>query len=152
LFSSPTQWEKLGRDWAKVAEHPSGTGPFKLTKLVPRERAELEPFAEYWDKKRIPKADKVILFPMPEATTRLAALRTGQVDWIEVPPPDGIPNLRQAGFQTIIRSSPQNWASTPTRPPPPWNNKLVRQAANYAIDREGICKALLNDTCAPAIS
>src|SRR5215216_2225994 len=75
LFSSPTQWEKLGRDWAKVAENPSGTGPFKLTRLVPRERAELESFPEYWDKKRVPKADKVILFPMPEATTRLAALR-----------------------------------------------------------------------------
>jgi peptide/nickel transport system substrate-binding protein len=152
LFSSPTQWEKLGRDWAKVAEHPSGTGPFKLTKLVPRERAELEPFAEYWDKKRVPKADKVILLPMPEATTRLAALRTGQVDWIEVPPPDGISSLRQAGFQIILRSYPHNWTYSLNLTGPPWNNKLVRQAANYAIDREGICKALLNDTCAPAIS
>ncbi len=152
LFSSPTQWEKLGHDWAKVAEHPSGTGPFKLTKLVPRERAELEPFPEYWDKKRVPKADKVILFPMPEATTRLAALRTGQVDWIEVPPPDGIPNLRQAGFHIIIRSYPHNWTYSLNLTGPPWNNKLVRQAANYAIDREGICKSLLNGTCAPAIS
>jgi peptide/nickel transport system substrate-binding protein len=152
LFSSPTQWEKLGRDWAKVAANPSGTGPFELTKLVPRERAELEPFAEYWDKKRVPKADKVILFPMPEATTRLAALRTGQVDWIEVPPPDGIPTLRQAGFQIIIRSYPHNWTYSLNLTAPPWNNKLVRQAANYAIDREGICKSLLNDTCAPAIS
>src|SRR5215471_20937780 len=152
LFSSPTQWEKLGRDWAKVAEQPSGTGPFKLTKLVPRERAELEPFAEYWDKKRVPKADKVILFPMPEVTTRLAALRTGQVDWIEVPPPDGIPTLRQAGFQIIVRSYPHNWTYSLNLTSPPWNNKLVRQAANYAIDREGICKSLLNDICAPAIS
>ena len=31
----------------------------------------------------------------------------------------------------------------------PWNNKLVRKAANYAIDRVGICKSLLNDTCVP---
>jgi peptide/nickel transport system substrate-binding protein len=152
LFSSPSQWEKLGRDWAKVAEHPSGTGPFKLTRLVPRERAELEPFKEYWDQKRVPKADKVILFPMPEATTRLAALRTGQVDWIEVPPPDGIPTLRQAGFQIIVRSYPHNWTYSLNLTGPPWNNKLVRQAANYAIDREGICRSLLNDTCAPAIS
>ncbi len=30
---------------------------------------------------------------------------------------------------------------------PPWDNKLVRQAANYAIDREGLCKSLLNGTC-----
>jgi ABC-type transport system substrate-binding protein len=152
LFSSPTQWEKLGRDWGKVAMQPAGTGPFKLTRLVPRERAELEPFAEYWDQKRLPKADKVILFPMPEATTRLAALRTGQVDWIEVPPPDGIPNLRQAGFQIILRSYPHNWTYSLNLSRPPWDNKLVRQAANYAIDREGICKSLLNSTCAPAVS
>ena len=41
LVSSPTQWEKLGRDWNKFASEPSGTGPFKLARLVPRERAEL---------------------------------------------------------------------------------------------------------------
>jgi peptide/nickel transport system substrate-binding protein len=152
LFSSPTQWENMGRDWGKVAMNPAGTGPFKLRRLVPRERAELEPFTEYWDKKRIPRADKLILLPMPETTTRLAALRTGQVDWIEVPPPDGIPSLRQAGFQIILRSYPHNWTYSLNLSKPPWDNKLVRQAANYAIDREGICKSLLNATCAPAIS
>src|SRR5215471_3455907 len=90
LYSSPTQWEKMGHDWGKVAMQPAGTGPFRLTRLVPRERAELEPFPDYWNPQRRPKVERLILFPMPEATTRLAALRTGQVDWIEVPPPDGI--------------------------------------------------------------
>src|ERR1700682_4186942 len=37
LISSPAQWEKLGHDWNKVASQPSGTCPFKLDKLVPRE-------------------------------------------------------------------------------------------------------------------
>src|SRR5919108_1960504 len=143
LMSSPTQWEKLGRDWTRVAMHPAGTGPFRLTRLVPRERAELEPFAEYWDKKRLPKVEKLILFPMPEVTTRLAALRTGQVDWIEVPPPDGIPSLRQAGFQIILHPYPHVWPYSLNLTKPPWDNKLVRQAANYAIDREGLCKSLL---------
>jgi ABC-type transport system substrate-binding protein len=150
LFSSPTHWEKMGRDWGKVAQNPSGTGPFKLTRLVPRERAELEPFADYWDKQRVPRADKVILLPMPEPTTRLAALRTGQVDWIEVPPPDGIPSLRQAGFQIVLRQYPHNWPYSLNMSKAPWDNKLVRQAANYAIDREGLCKSLLNNTCIPS--
>ncbi|HXH13561.1 MAG TPA: ABC transporter substrate-binding protein [Alphaproteobacteria bacterium] len=150
LYSSPTQWEKVGRDWRAFAERPSGTGPFKMTRFVPRERAELEPNTDYWDKNRVPKADKVILLPMPEVTTRLAALRTGQVDWIEVPPPDAIPSLRQAGFQIFLRSYPHVWPYSLNLQVEPWNNKLVRQAANYAIDREGICKALLNDTCTPA--
>ena len=41
LISSPVQWEKLGKDWNKFASEPSGTGPFKLARLIPRERAEL---------------------------------------------------------------------------------------------------------------
>ncbi len=151
LMSSPTQWEKVGRDWKAFAENPSGTGPFKLTRLVPRERTELERFVEYWDKKRIPKADKVILLPTPEPTTRQAALRNGQVDWIEVPPPDAIPSLRQAGFQIVLRSYPHNWAYSLNLRKAPWDNKLVRQAANYAIDRVGLCKSLLSDTCIPEL-
>jgi ABC-type transport system substrate-binding protein len=151
MVSSPAQWEKVGRDWKAFAEHPSGTGPFKLIQFVPRERAELEPFAEYWDKKRVPKVDKVILLPTPEPTTRQAALRTGQVDWIEVPPPDAITSLRQAGFQIVLRSYPHNWPYSLNLSKAPWDNKLVRQAANYAIDRVGLCKSLLNDTCIPEI-
>jgi peptide/nickel transport system substrate-binding protein len=151
FYVSPTQWEKVGRDWRALAMNPAGTGPFKLARLVPRERAELEPNPEYWDKTRLPRVDRVILFPMPEATTRLAALRTGQVDWIEVPPPDAIPALRQAGFQISLRPYPHNWTYTLNLTGPPWNNKLVRQAANYAVDREGLCKSLLNGTCIPAI-
>src|SRR5437868_11537045 len=40
LVSSPAQYEKLGKDWDKFASQPPGTGPFKWTKLVPRELAE----------------------------------------------------------------------------------------------------------------
>jgi peptide/nickel transport system substrate-binding protein len=150
LYSSPAQWDKVGKDWRAFAANPSGTGPFKMTRFVPRERAEYEPNKEYWDKNRIAKVDRVVLLPMPEPTTRLAALRTGQVDWIEVPPPDAIPLLKQSGFQITLRSYPHVWPHSLNLKQTPWDNKLVRQAANYAIDREGICKSLLNDTCIPA--
>jgi len=150
LYSSPAQWDKVGKDWRAFAANPSGTGPFKMTRFVPRERAEYAPNKDYWDKNRVPKVDKVVLLPMPEPTTRLAALRTGQVDWIEVPPPDAIPLLKQSGFQIALRSYPHVWPHSLNLKQAPWDNKLVRQAANYAIDREGICKSLLNDTCIPA--
>ena len=42
LISSPTQYERLGRSWERFSTEPSGTGPFRLARLVPRERAELE--------------------------------------------------------------------------------------------------------------
>jgi ABC-type transport system substrate-binding protein len=150
LYSSPAQWDKVGKDWRAFAANPSGTGPFKMARFVPRERAEYEPNTAYWDKNRIPKVEKLVLLPMPEPTTRLAALRTGQVDWIEVPPPDAIPLLKQSGFQIALRSYPHVWPHSLNLKQAPWDNKLVRQAANYAIDREGICKSLLNDTCIPA--
>jgi ABC-type transport system substrate-binding protein len=53
----------------------------------------------YWDPKRIPKSDRLVLLPMPDANTRVAALLSGQIDWVEAPPPDAIPRLKQAGMQ-----------------------------------------------------
>ena len=111
LIVSPAQWQKV-KDWRKFAEQPSGTGPFKVTKFVPRERLELEANKAYWDAKRRPKIDKLVLLPMPEPTTRLAALRSGQVDWIEVPPPDAIPQLKGGGFTITLNSYPHNWTHT----------------------------------------
>src|SRR3978361_600663 len=109
LVSSPAQYEKLGKDWDKFASEPSGTGPFKLTKLVPRELAELSKNAEYWDKKRIPKVDKLILIPMPEALTRTNALLAGQVDLIETPGPHAGAQLQSAGGRVVDNKQPHVW-------------------------------------------
>src|SRR5262245_29491322 len=56
VMSSPAQWEKVGKSWDAFLKAPSGTGPWKLDKYTPRERAELIPNKEYWNKNRIPKA------------------------------------------------------------------------------------------------
>jgi peptide/nickel transport system substrate-binding protein len=95
LFTSPASFEKAGRDWGRAATLPAaGTGPFRLTKVLPREFAELARFDAYWDQGHKAKLDSIRLLPIPEANSRLAALRSGQVDWIEVPPPDGRPGAR----------------------------------------------------------
>jgi ABC-type transport system substrate-binding protein len=52
LVSSPTQYERLGRDWTSFRPSPPATGPFRLTRLEPRQFAELTKNAEYWDKSR----------------------------------------------------------------------------------------------------
>jgi len=109
LISSPAQYEKLGKDWDKFASQPSGTGPFKLTKLVPRELAELSKNEDYWDKNRIPKVDKLVLVPMPEALTRTNALLAGQVDLIETPAPDAVPQLKAAGMRIVDNVTPHVW-------------------------------------------
>jgi ABC-type transport system substrate-binding protein len=153
LMTSPASFERADHDWSKTARSPAaGTGPFKLTHVTPRESAELARWDGYWDKAKIAKVDKITLLPIPEANARLAALRSGQVDWIEVPAPDGIPSLKQAGFVITTGSYPHVW---------PWffnigaegsplKDVRVRQALNYCVDRAGIVE-LLNGMAEPAV-
>lgn len=150
LISSPTQWEKMGKDWAKVAFQPSGTGPFKLDKLVPRERAELVKNAAYWDTKRLAKTDRIILLPIPEALTRANALLSGQVDLIETPPPDVLAQLQKGGFKVVSNVTPHVWPyHFSTQPGSPWTDIRVRKAANLAVNRDEVVK-LLNGLATPA--
>ena len=142
-MSSPAQWEKVGRSWDKFVQAPSGTGPWKVERYLPRERAELVRNADYWDKRRVPKADRLVLLPVPDASSRVSALLSGQVDWIEAPPTDAIPQLRSRGFQVTSNVYPHVWPWHFSRlEGSPWNDIRVRKAANLAIDRAGMKKLL----------
>jgi peptide/nickel transport system substrate-binding protein len=150
LVSSPAQYEKLGRDWDKFAFAPSGTGPFKLDKLVPRERVELVRNSDYWDKKRLAKADRLILIPLPEALNRTNALLSGQVDLIETPAPDAVPQLKSAGMKIVENVTPHVWNyHLSVLPGSPWTDVRLRKAMNLAIDRDGVV-ALMNGLAKPA--
>jgi peptide/nickel transport system substrate-binding protein len=150
LMSSRANWEAKGKSWDEVAKSPSGTGPWKLTAFVPRERAEMVPNTAYWDKARVPKLDKMVLIPLPEPNARSAALMSGQVDWIEAPAPDTIPAITGAGYKIVSNAYPHNWTWHLSRlPGSPWNDIRVRKAANLAIDREGM-KELLGGLMIPA--
>jgi ABC-type transport system substrate-binding protein len=153
LFTSPASFEKAGHDWAKVAMLPAaGTGPFRLTRIVPRQEADLARWDQYWDAAKMAKVDNVVLMPIPEANSRLAALRSGQVDWIEVPPADGIESLKAAGYTITTGSYPHVWpwfyniGATNS----PFKDVRVRQALNYCIDRDGLV-GLLNGTAEPSV-
>lgn len=153
LFTSPASFEKAGKDWGKVATLPAaGTGPFRITKIAPRQAVDLARWDGYWDAAKKAKVDTVVLMPIPEATARLAALRSGQADWIEVPPPDGIPSLKSAGFTITTGSYPHIWpwfynmGATNS----PFKDVRVRQALNYCVDREGMI-TLLNGTAEPSV-
>jgi peptide/nickel transport system substrate-binding protein len=153
LFTSPGSFEKAAHDWGRVETLPAaGTGPFRLTKVLPRELAELARFDGYWDATHKAKVDVIRLFPIPEANSRLAALRSGQVDWIEVPPPDGIPSLKAAGFTVVTNSYPHvwPWMYNIEAANSPFKDVRVRQALNYCIDRSGLVE-LLNGTAEPAV-
>ncbi|MCE8010633.1 ABC transporter substrate-binding protein [Billgrantia desiderata] len=150
LFSSPAQWEALGGDWDAFAREPSGTGPFRLTRLVPRERAVLEPNADYWDAERVPRIERIELIPMPESSTRTSALLSDQVDWIETPAPDAIPRMQSRGMTITSNPYPHTWPyQFSMLEGSPWRDINVRKAANLAVDREGL-EALLGGLMVPA--
>jgi peptide/nickel transport system substrate-binding protein len=138
-ISSPAQWQKLG-GWAEFAAHPSGTGPFKVEEIVPRQRAVLVRNDDYWDKARIPKLDRLILIPAPDAGARVAGLLSGYLNFIEAPPPEAVEKLKAAGMSVKTNSYPHIWPYIyrTLGENTPFKDVRVRQALNLAINRDEI--------------
>ncbi|MDB5403964.1 MAG: peptide/nickel transport system substrate-binding protein [Acetobacteraceae bacterium] len=135
LMVSRCRAEALKYDWNAYANNPSGTGPYRFDRMVAHERLELVPNKDYWDPKRVPKHDRLVLIPMPEAATRAAALMTGQVNFIEAPAPDTIGRLKSAGMQIVTNKYPHNWPYILNFVRGPMTDIRVRRAANYALNR-----------------
>src|SRR5260370_22839608 len=76
LFTSPASFEKAGKDWAKVATLPAaGTGPFHITRVVPRQEAGLARWGSYSGPTRKGKGAKLGLIAIPAAKSRPHPLR-----------------------------------------------------------------------------
>ncbi|MFC7735755.1 ABC transporter substrate-binding protein [Roseomonas sp. GCM10028921] len=162
---SPTHWaaklavvpagvtdarQRSNQAWAAFAADPSGTGPFRGTRLVARERFEMVANREYWDPARRPKIDRVVLLPIPEANTRTAALLGNQVDWIEAPAPDAVQQITSRGFKLHQNEQPHVWPwQFSFAEGSPWLDRRVRHAANLCVNRDEL-KTLLNGLMAPA--
>lgn len=158
FMASPAQWdaklkavaatvtapaERSKAAWTAFAADPAGSGPFRVTRFLARERLELAANKTYWDAKRVPKIDKVVMLPMPEANARTAALLGGQVDWIEAPAPDAMPQIKQRGFKIYANAQPHVWPwQLSFAEGSPWLDKRVRQAANLCVDRGGLQQLL----------
>ncbi|MCA3243113.1 MAG: ABC transporter substrate-binding protein [Rubrivivax sp.] len=156
FMASPAHWQKKfdaapgatpadksKAAWTAFASDASGTGPFKMARFVPRERLEVVANKAYWDPKRTPKIDRVVLLPMPEANARTAALLSGQVDWIEAPSPDAMGAIQSRGNKVYFNQQPHVWPwQLSFAEGSPWLDKRVRQAANLCVDRLGLMKLL----------
>lgn len=135
--------ERSKQAWAAFAADPSGTGPFRQTRLVPRERLEIVKNPAYWDEKRRPRIDRVVLLPLPEASARTAALMSGQVDWIEAPAPDAVEAIKARGFKLYANLQPHLWPwQFSMLPDSPFKDLKVRQAANLCLNRTALKELL----------
>ena len=146
---SPTAIKKYGNEG--MALNPVGTGPFKFVERVHGDRVVMERNPDYWggNPKVGPFLDRIVVKPVSEAASRIAGLRSGEFDMIIVPIPDSRGQLENEGFVWDQGTVHHNWYWAYNMKDPLFQDKRVRQALNYAIDRSALCLDVLNDTAFP---
>ena len=149
-MSSPAQWEKVGKSWDAFARTPSGTGPWKLDKFMPRERAELVPNKDYWDKRACRSSTGWCCCRCRSRTRASRRCAPARSTGSRRRRPTRSRRSRPAGFQIVTNAYPHNWTWHLSRAEgSPWNDMRVRKAANLAVDRQGM-KELLSGLMIPA--
>lgn len=139
--------EKVGDDGFK--KHPVGAGPYKFVSFTPGVELVLEAFDGYWRKK--PALKHIVMKVIPDESTRLAALKRGEVDIAYSIRGELAQELQQTPglkLDPVVLQAP-NWLYFPEQwdAKSPWHDVRVRQAANLAIDRDGMSKALFLGYC-----
>jgi peptide/nickel transport system substrate-binding protein len=139
--------EKVGDEGFKKA--PIGAGPYKFVSFTPGVELVLEAFDGYWRKK--PSVKRIVMKNIPDESTRLAALKRGEVDIaysIRGELAGELQTTPGLKLEPVVLQGP-NWLYFPEQwdPKSPWHDLRVRQAANFAIDREGMSKALFLGYC-----
>jgi len=122
---------------------PIGTGAFKFVEWVRNDHLVLEAYDGYWA--GFPPVKRVVIRPIPEDSTRIAELQTGGVD-IAVNIPPFLVNQVKAIPGVEVQSVPSGrvmFLSLNTFAPGPLQDKRVRQALNYAVDKKSIIEKIL---------
>lgn len=126
-------------------KEPIGSGPFKVASFVPEQELKLTDNEEYWDGS--PKLKKLEFENIPETSSRLTALETGEIDLTWTIPADQITGLENNDDIDIINNPSYlyyfNWFNSSREP---FDNPKVRQALRYAVDTEGIVEDLFGET------
>ncbi len=139
---SPTAVKKLGVDYAL---QPVGTGPFRYVAWDRGQRVVLERNAQYW--KSPVKVERVIYRPIVEDQARLTELLTGALDLIVGTPPDFVAQLENNPKVTLLKQVGAHvWYLGINNQKKPFDDKRVRQALNYAVNKEAIVRDVLKGT------
>jgi peptide/nickel transport system substrate-binding protein len=147
MMVSPKAAEAAGD---KFGAKPVCSGPFRFVERIAQDRITLERFPNYWNKGQI-HFDRVVYQPIPDATVRLANLRSGQLDFIERLAPSDVPQLRsdnrfriakivELGYQGITINVGK---SDLAQKNPLGKDARVREAFELAIDREALVKVAM---------
>ncbi len=134
--------ESLPEGMRKPNTFPAGTGPFKFVEWQPGQRIVFERFDDYWGQKAY--VDRVIMKEIGDATVRFTALQAGDVDIIERTPYEWVQQIVEGkikgiGYTKAARAGARNLEFNVADPP--FNNKKLRLAVAYALDKKEIMQA-----------
>lgn len=136
LIISPAAIQKYGDE---VSKNPVGTGPFIFVEWVSGDHVKVRKNPEYWQKPV--QVDTITFLPVPESGSRLAMLRAGQAQYIYPMPPELIKTVENDKNIDIIKepSIIERYMIFNTRYKP-LSDERVRQAINYALDKQAIIR------------
>ena len=142
LMVSPAAVEQYGADYGR---NPAGTGPFTFGEWRSNEAVVLEKNADYWGEEAGTEA--VVFRPITDANTRVAEMLAGGIDlMVEVPPTSLGQFTDTDAYQVYEQSGPHVWFLILNAKEGPFADKRVRQAVNYAVDKEAIVNDVLEGT------
>lgn len=136
----------------KFGAHPVCSGPFKFVERVAQDRIVFERYANYWNKGAI-HFDKIVYTPIPDATVRLANLKSGQLDFIERVASSDMDKIRadkklktsritEIGYQGITINIGK---SEQAKKNPLGRDARVREAFELSLDRQGLVQVVMDN-------
>jgi peptide/nickel transport system substrate-binding protein len=133
--------EAAGADYGTPSVGSIGTGPFKFGEWVSGDHQTLVRNDDYWDKANGgPYLDSIEIKILPEPTTRVAGLETGEIDYILRDVPSDQFTTVESMENVTLTSIPSYYGEwiTWNNQRPPFDNVKLRQALNYAVDKAGL--------------
>jgi len=144
---SPAAVKKYDKEFAR---HGGGTGPFTFTTWEAGQRFVLERNESYWGPK--PKLKGLVFRPIIDENARVSEMQSGGTDLTIEVPPDNVATFRGDPTRFIYyeQPGPHIWYLLLNTEEKPFDDKRVRQAANYAINKEAMADQILKGTATPA--
>jgi len=146
LIVSPAAVEAHVDDFAR---NPAGTGPFAFRVWESNRQVALERNADYWD--GAPPLAGVVFRPITDANARVSEMLSGGIDlMVEVPPDNVALFADDPAFALHEQAGPHLWFLILNTKEPPFDDVRMRQAVNYAIDKESLVTDVLQGTATVA--
>ena len=148
LLVSPTAVETHGDEFGR---NPVGTGAYQFVEWQSNTSVTVEANEDYWDGPV--GVDQVIFRPITDANTRVTEMLSGGLDLMVEVPPDSVQVFEQRDEFTVYeQAGPHLWFLILNLREGPFTSKAMRQAVNYAIDKEGLVDNVLQGTATVADS